>query len=191
MIAAATACSGERPTFADGPDATLPAVTTTAAPRPGTVAVEDWATGFCKSFRDWQDETAAAGDELSRRVADTSNPKEVRSSLVTLLEQISTETATLAEGIRNGTVPDIGGGGGLVTAMAERFDDLAETFRGYAADARNIDVDDPDRFQEQVDAVVRSMTAGQGEIAGSFEKIDTDFPDPRFQRALRRSCAVG
>lgn len=185
------ACSGERPSFAEGPDATLSTSTTAAPPRPGTVLVDRWAEEFCASFGAWQADAAAAGDQLTADLADTSDPSAVRSSLVSLLDHLADATDDLAAEVRGGSVPDVDDGRRLVDAFAGRLDDLSTTFEGYRDQAQAIDVEDPDTFQADVDAVVGDMNAGQDRVAKSFEEIDRDFPDPLLQRALNRACTAG
>lgn len=189
LVTASLGCSGERPTFEQGPDATLGRSTTTGAPRPGTVVVEDWAEQFCTGFRAWQREAAEAGEELADAIADTSDPVEVRDSLVALLDHLAAGTEDLATDVRSGSVPDVDDGTSLIEALATRLDELASTFRGYRDQAEAIDVTDPDTFQADVDQVIEEMGAGQDQIAQGFEEIDRDFPDPVLQAALRRSCA--
>jgi hypothetical protein len=190
-IGSVTACSGERPTFDDGPGATLSTATTIAAPRPGTVLVGAWADEFCGSFASWQRDAASAGDQLTTDLADTSDPAAVRDSLVGLLEHLTEATDDLAEEVRGGTVPDVDDGPRLVEALASRLDDLSTTFDGYREQAEAIDVDDPDTFQADVDSVVDDMNAGQDRVVQSFEEIDRDFPDPPLQRELNRACLAG
>lgn len=185
-----SACTGERPTFAEGPDASLPASSTSASPRPGTVLVESWAEAFCSAFGTWQEAAAEAGRILDERVADTSDPATVRDSLVELLDEVASTTDAFADEIRQGEVPDVEDGPDLIEALAQRFDDISTTFGGYRDEATAIDIDDPDRFQADVDAVVEAMADGQEQIAQSFEEIDRDFPDAVVQGALRRSCAT-
>lgn len=190
LLLVVAGCSGERPRFADGPDATLDRSTTTVAPRPGTVVVDTWSEAFCGAFRSWQDDAAAAGDSLTEELEDTADPATVRDSLVAMLDDVATRTDTFADEVRDGDVPDVEGGEALVEALAHRFDELAETFRGYRERAADIDIADPDRFQADVDEVLASMSVGQERVARSFEEIDRDFPDAVLQRALRRSCGT-
>jgi len=151
----------------------------------------DWADDFCGSFRRWQDAAAAAGRTLADELADTADPLTVREALVGLLDRIAADTEAFAGEVRGGTVPDVEDGSDLIEALATRFDDLAATFRGYRDRAQAIDVEQPDRFQEGVDAVTGEMTQGQDQIAQSFEEIDREFPDRDLQQALRRSCGAG
>lgn len=190
LVASLAGCTGERPSFAEGPDATIGS-STSVAPRPGTVTLERWARGFCASFRSWQTAAAESGEEVTAELAETSDPATVRDSLVSLLETISTRTQSFAAAVRGGEVPDVDDGQQLREALAKRFDDLAATFAEFRDQAAGIDIEDPDRFQAEVDAVVASMTDGQDQIAQSFEEIDRQFPDPAFQQALREACATG
>lgn len=187
-LGAITACSGERPSFVEGPGGTLSSSTTTPSPRPGTVLVTEWADEFCGAFAAWQRDAASAGDQLATDLADTSDPAAVRDSLVGLLEHLTDATDALADEVRDGTVPDVDDGQRLVDALAARLDDLSSTFDGYREQAVAIDVDDPDTFQADVDSVVEDMNAGQDRVAQSFEAIDRDFPDPPLQQALNRAC---
>lgn len=191
LLALTSACTGERPTFVEGPDATLAPSSSVPDRRPGTVTVEDWADSFCGTFHAWQEDAIAAGDALVEELADTADPATVRDSLVGLLDGTSTRTDAFAAEIREGPVPDVDGGATLVEALAQRFDAFAETFRGYRDQAVAIDIDDPDRFTADVAEVFAAMAEGQERVAKSFEEIDEDFPDAVLQGALRRSCGAG
>lgn len=188
LVLGAAGCTAERPSFAEGPDATLPA--TTAPPRPGTVLVQDWTDGFCESFHAWQESAAEAGDALAADLAETTDPTTVRDALAGLLDRIASRTESFAASVRDGEVPDVEDGEALLGALATGFEDLAATFRDYQRRASAIDVTDPDRFEQGVAEVTGDMTEGQDRIATSFEAIDREFPDPTLQAALRRSCAA-
>jgi hypothetical protein len=173
----------EATTTTDAP-ATTDATTTSEALPDGTVAVDEWARGFCDDVSSWLDELTV----ISVATADTSStPAEAQDALAQLFGQAAVYTTQLADRTAAGGVPDVDGGEDVTSALEDRFLVFAATASGAKEAVEALDVDDP-AFADQADAIASGFRDQVAQVGDSFADIDATYGSEELGQAVIDAC---
>jgi hypothetical protein len=141
---------------------TLLAATSVAVPTSAgaaTVAVEEWAVGFCNALDRWQTGATKVRDVVKGVVDDG-----VRSSA---------RARTLRTRIVNGFGdPDVAGGATVRTTLASAIDQTATAF-AVAKTAASDTSTDPKKFQSAMKTIYRQVDKGLERAGGRIEQVGT------------------
>jgi hypothetical protein len=161
--------------------------TTTTEAEAETVAVDEWAAGFCSDFGTWLEDIQTA----SGAVGDKVTPGDVESAKTALAElfgSASTTTQTLIASLEEGGAPDIEDGDELVDDLVTKFQGFDDAAMSAQADAEALEVSDAAAFQQDADELTTTFQDEVNTVADSFAEIDTKYPSDELNAALSESC---
>jgi hypothetical protein len=141
--------------------------------------VDVWARDFCTAFVAWQDGLGARQDEFQQALAaQASDPGflKLRRLLVELMDDYIALTDEAAESIRAAGDPAVENGGQISSAIAGVVDEASVVLVGIREKARDLPVDDPDRFVEGAKELALSAQT-QFQTTFSQETIADRLPD--------------
>lgn len=162
---------------------------TTEAPAPGTVSLDEWAAGFCGAFADWTTAIEDLGTASKDDIAAATTPAGAKEAVVATFEGATTLTDDLIEAVTSQDPPDMEDGEGMVAAFAEKFQEFVDVTEASQTRAEAVDAEASD-FSEQVKTIYTDFENDFASIGNSFGEIDQEYPDPEFQAALSDACSV-
>ncbi|MCU1352801.1 MAG: hypothetical protein JWM05_2010 [Acidimicrobiales bacterium] len=163
-----------------GPSGTAPGAS-------GTVPVTQWTDGFCTSFAAWL--TAVKAENAKVKAATPTTLAERKALLRALFSGSTRATDQLIGAIRQLQVPDMQHGTGIGPDLLAKFTEFRREISttGDTVDAASNA--DPTQFKATASRAISAFQQNVQAIGTSFGQLDRKYPDPKFQRALRTSCA--
>lgn len=172
---------------------TTEAPTTTSEPTPpasgSAVPVEQWTGRFCRSFTTWLNGIKKITADASTNLQTASDVAARKQVLLDSYASSSALTDTLITDIEGSGPPDVARGDSLKSDILVRFRQFSSELSRLIDEVRAADPSDASAFASTVTSAAKAFQANVVTIGTSFSEIDTKYPDPAFQSALRSSCA--
>ena len=156
----------------------------------GTVAVDEWAQGFCRGFTQWLQQMSAAGEALPSMIVPGDLPG-ARDAIAQLFEDVATGTEEFTETLERGDPPAISRGDEFESALVSRFEQFCRAISSASEAAGAVDTSDPIEFQNKVTELVATFQSEIAAVSTSFTEIDDRFPDRRLAAAVSKECSIG
>jgi hypothetical protein len=158
---------------------TLLAATSVAVPTSAgaaTVAVEEWAVGFCNALDRWQTGATKVRDVVKGVVDDgvrsSARARTLRTRIVNGFDDARKSAVAASDAIEDLGDPDVAGGATVRTTLASAIDQTATAF-AVAKTAASDTSTDPKKFQSAMKTIYRQVDKGLERAGGRIEQVGT------------------
>jgi hypothetical protein len=153
-----------------------------------TVPPATYVKGLCTSVQSYVDDITTLSTDFAGGIDPAASADEQKQAVLDFLDDALALTDGLIDDVDAAGVPDVDGGGGVVSAIAVSF----EQARGVLEDARArveaASTDDPQAFAAELNEVGATIQSSLGEIGGSLDLVES--PELATAAADEPACAA-
>ena len=153
------------------------------------MAVGAWTSRFCSLFGAWLAGIRTITTDASTKLQSARLPSARQQVLLDTYRRSARLTDTLSTGLEALGPPAIARGDRLKRDLLVRFRQFDAELSRLTQQVRGADTTDPATFTATVRSAAQAFQDNVAAIGDSFGAIDTTYPDPGFQSALRSSSA--
>jgi hypothetical protein len=147
-----------------------------------------WVQSLCTSIVDWGDALAAAQSDEDVM---TRNLERRRTAIVQFLRKATQATDTLLEDLDEAGTPDVPDGDRIRAAFRKGFNQARKAFARARKDAKKLDVDDRQEFNDAAGDIAAAISRGGGQVDETFTEAAAKYGSDELDQAYdaEPSCA--